>query len=245
MSHRHTPLCWSEYEPCGEHHSHDYNCGGGTLSPRCPDYVKPIGELIFRKDRYDANAKTALYVCLTCNTAYPEAKTARNCYRCITSRACESCGQQTGSRALRCSECRDRESALKKRRQEAKAFNAAKKVSAKEYAQGPCDHICLDFWPDEGDYTILGEEDEDDRPWVWGCKPMPWPVPEMEDVVGTLLEDEFPEGAHSDLTNLDMLQDLVNAWFREKGPSGYFMIDKTTVVVLDPELTPERMEVPE
>lgn len=36
--HRHGPECWERYEPCGEHHRHDYNCGGGRLSRACPSY---------------------------------------------------------------------------------------------------------------------------------------------------------------------------------------------------------------
>lgn len=34
--HRHESQCWGFYEPCGEHHAHDYNCGNGDLTERCP-----------------------------------------------------------------------------------------------------------------------------------------------------------------------------------------------------------------
>lgn len=39
-THRHEYECWERgsYEPCGEHHAHDANCGGGRLSPKCPEY---------------------------------------------------------------------------------------------------------------------------------------------------------------------------------------------------------------
>ncbi len=38
MGHRHTVSCFERYTPCGEHHRHDYNCGGGELTRECPDY---------------------------------------------------------------------------------------------------------------------------------------------------------------------------------------------------------------
>lgn len=38
MRHRHTSNCWKRYTPCGERHRHDTNCGGGELSPKCPEY---------------------------------------------------------------------------------------------------------------------------------------------------------------------------------------------------------------
>lgn len=43
--HRHTAECWKypgTYEPCGEHHAHDYNCGGGRLNPSCPEYERSL-----------------------------------------------------------------------------------------------------------------------------------------------------------------------------------------------------------
>lgn len=39
MTHRHDVHCWHNYVPCGEHHRHDYNCGGGELMPVCPDFI--------------------------------------------------------------------------------------------------------------------------------------------------------------------------------------------------------------
>jgi predicted HAD superfamily Cof-like phosphohydrolase len=36
--HRHTAACWEHYEACGEHHAHDYTCGNGKLSAKCPKY---------------------------------------------------------------------------------------------------------------------------------------------------------------------------------------------------------------
>jgi hypothetical protein len=38
MAHTHTKDCWLHYEPCGEHHRHDYSCGGGRRSKSCPLY---------------------------------------------------------------------------------------------------------------------------------------------------------------------------------------------------------------
>jgi len=37
-THTHAASCWDRYTPCGEHHVHDYNCGGGRLRSSCPDY---------------------------------------------------------------------------------------------------------------------------------------------------------------------------------------------------------------
>jgi hypothetical protein len=38
ITHRHNPGCWVRYDPCGEHHAHNFNCGGGQLSTGCPEY---------------------------------------------------------------------------------------------------------------------------------------------------------------------------------------------------------------
>jgi hypothetical protein len=38
--HVHEASCWKQYEGCGEHHPHSYNCGGGELDPACPMYEK-------------------------------------------------------------------------------------------------------------------------------------------------------------------------------------------------------------
>ncbi len=38
--HRHTADCWVDYTPCGEHHRHSFNCGGGKLRDTCPEYEK-------------------------------------------------------------------------------------------------------------------------------------------------------------------------------------------------------------
>lgn len=40
--HLHTAECWKRYEPCGEHHPHSYNCGGGELNPSCPHYERDL-----------------------------------------------------------------------------------------------------------------------------------------------------------------------------------------------------------
>lgn len=40
--HFHEAKCWSRYEPCAEHHAHTYWCGGGELSPECPEYQKDL-----------------------------------------------------------------------------------------------------------------------------------------------------------------------------------------------------------
>ncbi len=37
--HYHVAACWDRYEPCGEHHRHSYNCGGGKLRKICPGYA--------------------------------------------------------------------------------------------------------------------------------------------------------------------------------------------------------------
>lgn len=58
MSHRHTGECWASYEPCGEHHRHDHNCGGGKLSPACPQYLfRVLGNLEERAAKIEAQAK--------------------------------------------------------------------------------------------------------------------------------------------------------------------------------------------
>ena len=40
--HFHEAKCWKRYEPCGEHHAHSYDCGGGVLAPECPDYRRSL-----------------------------------------------------------------------------------------------------------------------------------------------------------------------------------------------------------
>jgi hypothetical protein len=40
--HIHQSSCWARYEPCGEHHAHSYNCGGGELAPSCPHYERDL-----------------------------------------------------------------------------------------------------------------------------------------------------------------------------------------------------------
>lgn len=37
--HRHVRECWASYSHCADdRHRHDYDCGTGELSPRCPSY---------------------------------------------------------------------------------------------------------------------------------------------------------------------------------------------------------------
>ena len=40
--HRHEAKCWHRYEPCGEHHVHSHDCGGGELNPSCPEYGRDL-----------------------------------------------------------------------------------------------------------------------------------------------------------------------------------------------------------
>lgn len=65
--HRHEWTCWDNYDPCGEHHTHDYNCGGGQLSSGCPEHRPPAPTLqdeldaaIARAERAEAAAERVL-----------------------------------------------------------------------------------------------------------------------------------------------------------------------------------------
>jgi hypothetical protein len=196
--------------------------------------VKPVLKLVVQ----GGTDKVVAYACPKCRIVARDEAAARDCYHCCTSRTCEECGKPTEGRSwLVCDPCRRSKTARKRATEEAKAFNAAKKVSAKDYEY---DYVCTDLWGDEDSYTLVGEGDEDE-PWVWGCTPMPWPVPDMEGVFEDMMMDEFPEEARCSLTNVDELQELVAAWVKAKGPSGYYMIDRSTVVVLDPDNTPETL----
>ena len=185
-------------------------------------------------------------VAVACGTCHRVARSAEDASQCCSYYRCETCNKRTRRFKLKCDACSRAEADKKYEAKRVAAFNKARRVPASEY---PHDHICLHFYPDEGDYTLIDEvHDElaEDHPWVWGCTPMAWPRPMMDDIMGDLLCDEFPEGAIDHLPDLNGLQSVVEEWFEKEatGPSGYFMIDTRTVVVLDPERTPERLEPP-
>lgn len=202
---------------------------------------KQQGERLELVVRGDESGKAVAHACATCRFVMTPFEVDTQCFRCRKSHDCKECGKPTNHRSHTvCETCRRKAAEDKRAAAEAKAFNAARKVAAKDY---DVDHVCTDLWPDEDDYTFVDEVDEE-LPWVWGCTPMPWPVPAMEDIMIDALTDEFPEEASYSLTNLDELQELVDKWFAEKGPTGFYMIDTSVVVVLDPANTPEKLEVP-
>lgn len=201
--------------------------------------TEPIIELVVKGG--DAE-KIVAVACGKCRVVRIDRATAE---RCCKLHDCDLCGATCERPWTRCAKCRQTERDKDYARKRAKAFNAANKVLAKDY---PHDQVCLSFWPDESDYYVLGEWDDepDEHPWVWGCTPMPWPRPMMDDIMSNLLDD-FPERAIEDLPDLNGLQSVVEEWFDQHAsdPSGYWMIDKRTVVVLDVANTPDRLEAPD
>jgi len=202
----------------------------------------PIIELIIR------NGDPEKVVAVACGTCRIVARTPEDATQCCAPKLCQDCGAEVKRYMTLCDDCACKASAAKYAKKTAAAFNKATKVLVSDY-QGS--HVCLHLSPDESDYLDLDDiadrldDDEGFReahPWVWGCYPTPWPIPEMDEVMSSLLE-EFPEGAMDNFPDINGLQSVVVDWFQEHAsePSGYVMVNDRVVVVLDPENTPERM----
>lgn len=182
--------------------------------------MKPILELVVKGEDPE---KVAVFACGECRRACYNQQHAEEC---CTPHPCEGgCGVMIPRGSwLTCDECR----LAKDDAKQTKALSAARRIPVADYAH---DIVCLEYHPDESDY-VPTEDVGEDYSWAWACIPLPWPVPDMVDAVESLLEGEFPEDAR--FPKGQELQTVVNEWCVENlGPSGYYTIDKTSIVIFD------------
>lgn len=205
----------------------------------------PIIELVVKGGDPE---KVAVVACGTCRNV---ARTPKEAAQCCAPKLCQDCGVEVKRYLTRCDACSNKASEVHRAKKTAAAFNNANKVHLTDYRGS---HVCLHLFCDESDYLDLDslddrlsdEEFREAHPWVWGCYPTPWPIPQMDDVMQNLLE-EFPEGAMDNFADINGLQSVVDDWFKKNAsePSGYVMINDRVVVIIDPEHTPEYMGDPE
>lgn len=198
--------------------------------------TKPLIELI---EKGGDPAKVLIYACGTCRNVRPSAETAE---QCCAPYACRKCKVETPRYRLICDACQRAETDHAAAVRTAKAFNAAEKILLSEY-KGTW--VCTAYFADESDYVEVDDIVDEERPWVWGCTPLPWPLPDMQDVMANLLED-FPEQSMDDI-DFPSLQAHVAEWFKQNLPSdsGYVEVNHKVVVVIDPANTPNALKVPE
>lgn len=196
--------------------------------------MKPIIELVVKGGDQE---KVAAVACGKCRCVARDTAEAESC--CVPVK-CKTCGEETTRFQTECDSCTHKRWDKETRAKEAEAFNAATKILAKDYKG---EQVCLQFSCTEDDYWLLSDtwEEIDDKPWVWGCTEVPWPRPDMQRVMESEVEDEYPVDV-LDWLDLSGLQAVVNGWFDEHAPKpAMYMIDTKTVVVIDPDNTPDRL----
>lgn len=195
----------------------------------------PVIELVIKGD---GSGKVVAVACGACRRVAHDTIAAE---RCCRPAECDLCSAKVLRPWTRCETCRRSERDKKYARDVAQAFNKARKVKVEDYAH---DTLCLQYWPEEADFVDVGDAHawNETHPWFWGCTPVAWPQLDAEECVRSLLEgSEFPESAIDHLPDLNELQTLLDKWFERAAPPPFYLIDESTVVVFDPERTPETM----
>ena len=155
--------------------------------------------------------------------------------QCCQNYQCVKCGKDTGGRSwLVCEPCREDEESKK----EADRFEAAKKVTATEWAGW----VYLDGTGNDG-YSASVEDfwevwgydhaESDENPkYVWACKAIHFASADISDIIDRIVDNAYEDFDPDDLNGLDELKKAIEKFNNDNRDIVSYQPDYSTVVLL-------------